>query len=63
MRHIADSHPVDGYNVEPDADGTVVIVFSNRYGEADQYRFGPEDARKIGEALCEVADEVGSGNP
>lgn len=59
---IKDDGPVDGYSVEPTENGQVAIVFSNRYGDADRFIFEPEDARRIGEALVEVADS-GSGIP
>jgi hypothetical protein len=42
--------PIDGFSVQR-VDDVVIMVLSNRYGEAEEFRFNPEDARKIGEGL------------
>ena len=48
--------PIDGFTVERVGD-MVVLILSNRYGEGEQYEFGLEDSRRIGEGLVFCASE------
>jgi hypothetical protein len=45
--------PVDGYTIEREEEA-VLITFSNRYGEAETFRFTLESVRKFSDALAAV---------
>jgi hypothetical protein len=47
---IETSEPVDGYSVEHEGQD-ILLLFFNRYGHYDLYRFTQQDAEKVAAAL------------
>lgn len=48
--------PVDGYTVERDGDEVILILVS-RYGTGEEYHFTVGDAKTVGTALVEAAED------